>query len=137
VVTAHMARSNDEIAAEDIATITLRRRSDGVPVLLAGNLAQPGEPEQARDQLRIIGSDATITLDGFRISARGATEMVEDFDPAATYEGSYAAAIGHFLDGLASGAPFETAPTDNLRTAALVAAAYAAAARRGEGETAL
>ena len=127
-----MARSNDEIVGEDIATLTLRSARHGAPVLLAGNLAVHGEQLQARDQLRIYGSKATI--DARRLPAdlrSGETSVGEDFDPVATYEGAYAAAIGHFLDGLESGAPFETAPADNLRTLALVEAAYRAAKVHG------
>jgi predicted dehydrogenase len=127
LVAANMSRSNTDIIAEDAATLTLRA-SDGTPVLLAGNLAAHGEPPQARDQLRIFGSRATVVLDGYRLSAVGETTTSEDFDPAATYQGSYNAAIAHFLDGLESGRPFETNPVDNLKTLALVEAAYAAAA---------
>lgn len=124
LVDATLMRSNDEILGEDIATLTLRSERHGAPVLLAGNLAVHGEDPQARDQLRIYGSRAAIMLDGYRLTRTGETSAVEEFDPIATYEGAYAAAIGHFLDGLETGAPFETAPADNLRTLALVEAAY-------------
>ena len=97
----------------------------GIPVLLAGNLAAHGEPPQARDQLRIYGSKGTVTLDGYRLSIVGEVNRTEDFDPVATYQGAYDSAIAHFLDGIESGEPFETAPADNLKTLALVDAAYA------------
>jgi predicted dehydrogenase len=131
LVTATMARSNDEIVGEDIATLTLYSDRHRAPVLVAGNLAVHGEQQQARDQVRIYGSRATIVLDGYRLTVTGETNLIEDFDPVATYEGAYRAAIGHFLDGLETGAPFETAPADNLKTLALVDAAYAAAKVHG------
>ena len=127
LVTAATRRSNSDIIGEDIATLTLRA-ADGTPVLLAGNLAAHGEPQQARDQLRIYGSRATVVLDGYRLSAVGETAITEDFDPVATYQGAYTGVIAHFLDGLESGRPFETNPVDNLKTLALVEAAYASAA---------
>jgi predicted dehydrogenase len=129
LVTARLARSNDDIAGEDIATLTLRT-ADGTPVLLAGNLAAHGEPPQARDQLRIYGSKGTIVLDGYRLSCVGETTIAEDFDPVLTYQGAYDSAVAHFLDTLEAGGQFETAPADNLRTLALVEAAYAADANR-------
>jgi predicted dehydrogenase len=130
LVTARLARSNDDIVGEDIATLTLRT-AEGTPVLVDGNLAAHGEPPQARDQLRIYGSKATIVLDGYRLSCVGETTTTEDFDPALTYQGAYDSAIAHFLDTLEAGGQFETAPADNLKTLALVEAAYAADQNRG------
>jgi D-apiose dehydrogenase len=129
LVTAAMARSNAEIIGEDIATLALHSVRHNAPVLLVGNLAVHGEEQQARDELRIYGSKATIALDGHRLTCTGETNVIEEFDPVVTYEGAYRAAIGHFLGGLESGTPFETAPADNLKTLALVEAAYAAADR--------
>ena len=127
LVSAATRRSNGDILGEDVATLTLRA-ADGTPVLLAGNLAAHGEPQQARDQLRVLGSRATVILDGYRLSAAGETAITEEFDPLATYQGAYASVIAHFLDGLETGRPFETNPVDNLKTLALVEAAYASAA---------
>lgn len=137
LIDARLARSNDDIIGEDIATLTLRRRSDGLPVEVVGNLAAHGEPPQARDQLRIFGAGATISLDGFRVRCTGARELDETFDPDRTYLDSYESAIGHFLDGLELGAAFETDAADNLRTLALVEAAYGFAARAGMPYTAM
>jgi predicted dehydrogenase len=124
VGSATLVRSNDDIIGEDIATLAISTAEHGVPVLLAGNLAAHGEQPQARDQLRIYGAKATVTLDGYRLSIAGEVNRTEEFDPAVTYQGAYDGAIAHFLDGLEGGQPFETAPADNLRTLALVDAAY-------------
>jgi predicted dehydrogenase len=123
---ADLARSNEAIVGEDIASLRLRRCSDGLPVELVGNLAAHGEPPQARDQLRIFGAHATVLLDGHVLSASGRLTARETFDPERNYVGAYVSAIGHFLDALERGAPFETNPCDHLRTLALVEAAYAA-----------
>ncbi len=128
LVSAVIARSNNDIIGEDSATLSMRRLGDGIPVELVGDLAVHGEPPQARDQLRIIGSRGTITLDGYDVRCVGAgANLREIFDPVATYDGSYANAIAHFLDCLEIGAPFETNLADNLKTLALVEAAYASA----------
>jgi predicted dehydrogenase len=124
LIDARLARSNDDIIGEDVATLTLRRCDDGLPVELVGNLAAHGEPPQARDQLRVFGADATISLDGFQLRCAGVRDLNEAFDPDRTYVGSYANAVGHFLNGLELGRPFETDAADNLRTLALVEAAY-------------
>jgi D-apiose dehydrogenase len=124
VVAARLERSNNEIVAEDMAMITLRRRSDGMPVSVIGNLAVHGAPPAPSDHLRIFGSAGTIELDGNRLISHGATERAQSFDPDATYQGSYDAAIAHFLDGLERGGIFETAPSDNLATLALVEDIY-------------
>ena len=129
LVDAQLARSNDAILGEDIATLTLRRRADGLPVELVGDLAMHGAPPQASDRLEIVGADATITLDGYELSLVGGSEVRESFDPAHVYQGSYDSAIAHFLDGLERGTRFETAPADNLETLALVEAAYGVADR--------
>ena len=124
VVAAKLERSNTDIVAEDVAAVTLRRRSDGVLVQLTGNLATPGAPPAPSDQLRIIGSAGTLSLDGNCLTAQGRAERVETFDAEASYQGSYDAAIAHFVEQLDSGGPFETSPQDNLETLRLVEEIY-------------
>ena len=116
---------NDDIVAEDVAAITLRRRSDGVLVQVLGNLAVHGLPPIPRDRMRIFGSKGTLELDGNRLSAVGSDTRGETFDADATYQGSYDAAIAHFLDALDAGTGFETSPADNLATLKLVEDIYA------------
>tara|TARA_R110002020_G_scaffold106379_24_gene247732 strand:+ start:515 stop:1531 length:1017 start_codon:yes stop_codon:yes gene_type:complete len=127
VVAARLERSNDDIVAEDIASVTLRCQRNGALVQLTGNLAVHGEPPAPSDRLRILGSRGTLELDGNRLLAFGPTPRQETFDADATYQGSYDAAIAHFLDSLETGAAFETAPEDNLRTLRLVEDIYALA----------
>lgn len=122
VIAARLERSNADIIAEDIATITLRRRSDGVLIHVTGNLAVHGASPAPRDHLRIFGTDGTIELDGNHLTATG--QANQDFDADAVYQGSYDAAIAHFLDCLDAKKPFETSPQDNLETLRLVEAIY-------------
>jgi len=124
VVAARLERSNTDIVAEDVAAITLRRVSDGMLVNVTGNLAVHGMPPAPRDHLRIFGSSGTIELLGSDLKLTGPLPRHETFDPDATYQGSYDAAIGHFLDGLGQPDHFETSPQDNLKTLALVEAIY-------------
>lgn len=135
LLSARLTRSNDDIVGEDAATLILRPLSNDAPIVLAGDLAVHGEPPQARDQLRIDGTGATVVLDGYRLSRIGADTIIEEFDPTATYQGAYDNAITHFLDRLESGADFETAPSDHLKTLALVEAAYGYANENRSSET--
>ena len=55
----------------------------------------------------------------------GHSEAVLQSDLDANYKASYRCAIEHFLDCLASEAPFETSPVNNLETLKWVEDAYA------------
>lgn len=121
---AQLGRSNDDIRGEDMAAIALRRDADGVPIFVTGNLAVHGAPPVPFDRLRLIGSRGVATLEATELRLVGETALTESFDADASYAGSYAAAIAHFLDGLAAGGRFETGAADNLRTLALVEEAY-------------
>ncbi|MBB3456523.1 putative dehydrogenase [Rhizobium sp. BK313] len=124
VVAARLERSNDEIVAEDVAAVVLRRLDDGVIVTVNANLAVHGAPPAPRDHLRIFGTHATLELDGSRLSAKGHVQRVEEFEADAVYQGAYDATIAHFLDGLDGRVAMETVPDDNLKTLALVEDIY-------------
>jgi predicted dehydrogenase len=53
------------------------------------------------------------------------------YDGEQGYQASFDGVIGHFVDCLVTGAPFETDPTDNLETLRLVEHAYWAAGLHG------
>lgn len=124
LVCATTARSNEDIAGEDSATLILRRRNDGLPIVLVGDLAVHGEAPQARDRLRIIGEHGTIDLDGWTLRLCGGAERAEDVDSGLGYQRSYDSAIRHFLDCLDDGRPFEVTPADHMPILALAEAAY-------------
>ncbi|WP_064710190.1 Gfo/Idh/MocA family protein [Rhizobium bangladeshense] len=124
VVAARLERSNDDIVAEDLASVVLRRLDDGVIVTVNANLAVYGAPPAPRDHLRIFGTQATLELDGIFLSAKGQTQRLEEFDADAVYQGAYDETISHFLDGLEGHAAMETVPDDNMKTLALVEDIY-------------
>jgi predicted dehydrogenase len=121
---ARLERTHDEIRGEDVASLLLTRRRDGVPITVTANFATHGAPPIPQDRLRIIGGDATLVLDGGQLTAIGRVELAETYESAETYQGSYDAVIAHFLECLESGAPFETSPADNLGTLRIVEEAY-------------
>ena len=97
---------------------------EGSPVLLQGNMAAHGHPPVFVDRMELLGDLATIALSDGRLTATGHVQRDVQFDLAACYQGSYDAAIGHFIDALLSGAPFETNARDNLETMRLVERIY-------------
>jgi D-apiose dehydrogenase len=76
------------------------------------------------DHLTLIGTSGTLTLEGDTLRCFGPDACELTYNMPACYLKSYAAAIAHFVECLRSGAAFETAPGDNLRTLELVEAAY-------------
>lgn len=87
-------------------------------------ICDPAAPPVAVDELRVEGSEGSITFDGVSLvlaSGKGETAI---FDPAVVYADSYASAIAHFASGVLTGVPFETSVDDNLRTLELVEDAY-------------
>ena len=61
------------------------------------------------------------------LTLMGGVERIEQFDFHAGYQASFDAVIGHFIDWLLDGGPFETDVRDNLETLRIVEQAYAAA----------
>jgi predicted dehydrogenase len=122
VVTARAARTLDEVAGETQATILLETAA-GMPVTVTGNMAAPGQPPATADRLELIGSRASIKMEGDTLRLLGPTPVQELLDLAAGYQASFDAAIRHFVDGLAGGG-FETDAADNLETLRLVEHAY-------------
>jgi D-apiose dehydrogenase len=88
------------------------------------NLLVHGEAPVQVDHLTLIGTRGTLKLQGDTVRCFGPQPCELTYDMPACYLQSYASAIAHFVECLRSGAPFETAPSDNLRTLELVEAAY-------------
>ncbi|OAV54896.1 inositol 2-dehydrogenase [Rhizobium sp. WYCCWR10014] len=124
VVSARLERSNRDIVAEDVASVVLLRLSDGVLVTINANLAVHGAPPAPRDHLRIFGACGTLELNGNLLTAEGAQQRQESFDPDEAYQGAYDATIAHFLDALDGKVAMETSPDDNIKTLALVEDIY-------------
>jgi predicted dehydrogenase len=112
------------VRGEDRATLMMSS-PQGAAVVLIGDFMAAGYPAAQFDRLEIFGESGTIRLSGLTLELIGATPVTQPLDLDANYKASYRQAIAHFLDCLASGAPFETSPADNLETLRLVEQAYA------------
>jgi D-apiose dehydrogenase len=121
---ARLGRSCPGVRGEDRATLMMSS-PQGAAVVLTGDFMAAGYPAAQFDRLEIFGATGTIRLSGTTLELIGAAPVTREVDLDANYKASYRQAISHFLDCLASGAPFETAPADNLETLRLIEEAYA------------
>lgn len=128
VVACSMNRVCAAMAGEDTAIIQLEGRG-GLAVQIFATFAAHGQPAVAADRLDIFGSGGAIGFAGDTLSLVAAEPQELRFDMDATYQGSYDAAIAHFIDRLDDGQPFETGPRDNLETLFLVEECYRLAGR--------
>jgi predicted dehydrogenase len=126
-----MSRTCGDLAGEDTALIQLSG-SGGLAIQVFATFAAHGAPAAASDKLDILGPDGAIRLDAAELTMVGAEERAASFDLTATYDGSYAATIAHFIGRLDDGAPFETSTADNLETLRLVEDCYRLAGRDTE-----
>jgi predicted dehydrogenase len=133
VVAARAARTLTEVAGETQATILLETE-EGMPVTVAGTMAAPGLPAGTGDRLELIGSRSTVLLESDTLRLLGPAPVEERYDLTVGYQGSFDAAIRHFVEGLTSGCGFETEASDNLETLCLMEHSYwAAGLHRTEG----
>lgn len=123
-----MSRTCPDLTGED-TTLAQLAGEGGLALQLFATFAAHGHPSGAADSLEILGPDGALRLEGGELSLLGPAPRHESYDLAATYAGSYAATIAHFVDRLADGQPFETAPADNLLTLRLVEDCYRLAGR--------
>jgi|EndMetStandDraft_5_1072996.scaffolds.fasta_scaffold01049_9 predicted dehydrogenase len=129
VVAARTLHTVDAAKGETCAAIFLETGA-GRPVDVTGTMAAPGFAPRASDRLELIGSKSSLVFDDFELRLLGDRPRSVRFDGAEGYQASFDAVIAHFVDGLRSGAPFETDPADNLETMRLVEHAYLAAGQR-------
>lgn len=138
-IAATTTRVKPDIRGEDVATMLLTHRS-GMTTVADCSYATRRRPETFPETLLEIDGDAgTIRLEeGYRLridTAKGA-EVLDAEPPLLDWaekpwhgvQGSVAAIQAHFVHCLAEGRAPETAGTDNLKTLALVEAAYRSAA---------
>jgi D-apiose dehydrogenase len=112
------------VRGEDRATLMMSS-PQGTAVVLTGDFMAAGYPAAQFDRLEIFGEKGTIRLSGTTLELIAPEPITHEVDLDANYKASYRQAISHFLDCLASGAPFETSPADNLQTLRLIEEAYA------------
>lgn len=123
-------RVSPRVVGEDVAAVLLDGPG-GLPVTVEGSLVAAGFPPLPVDDLDLAGTAGRARFDGERLTLEGAAPSARRYDPVEAYDASFAGAIGHFVQGLRTGTPFETEGRDNLETFRLVEAAYAAAAPGG------
>lgn len=140
-LTARTARVNPAIAGEDVATMLMDHDSGATSVVdcsYATKLAMEPFPETL---IELDGTDGTIRLaQGYRLtvtgkSGTGVTDVSPPLLPWASrpwhnIQESVAAIQKHWVDCLTKGKEPATSGADNLKTFALVEAAYAGAASR-------
>jgi D-apiose dehydrogenase len=127
LVAAQTGRSCCAVRGEDRASLLLIGPG-GAVVSVTGDFMAHGYPPEQYDRLEILGTRGAITLERDHLQVHGVSGSEEvKIDLAANYRASYAAAIAHFVDRVADGAPFETGPHDNLETLRIVELAYAVA----------
>ncbi|MES0000661.1 Gfo/Idh/MocA family oxidoreductase [Mesorhizobium sp. M0051] len=140
-ITTRTARINQAIAGEDVATVLMDHVSGATSVVdcsYATKLATEPFPETL---VEIDGSDGTIRLaQGYRLTVAGKSgTAVTDVSPPLlpwasrpwhNIQESVVAIQQHWVDCLAKGIEPATSGADNLKTFALVEAAYAGAASR-------
>ena len=97
----------------------------GAAVVLNGDFMAKGYPPAQFDRLDIFGERGTIRFMDTTVQLISERPISQNVDLDKYYAASYRGAIAHFIECLASGAPFETSPADNLETLKLVEGAYA------------
>ncbi|TGQ68443.1 MAG: Gfo/Idh/MocA family oxidoreductase [Mesorhizobium sp.] len=140
-LTARTARINPAIAGEDVATMLMDHVGGATSVVdcsYATKLAVEPFPETL---IELDGSDGTIRLaQGYQLTVTGKSgTTVRDVSPPLlawasrpwhNIQESVLAIQKHWVDSLAAGKEPATSGADNLKTFALVEAAYAGAASR-------
>ncbi|AZO41997.1 Gfo/Idh/MocA family oxidoreductase [Mesorhizobium sp. M7D.F.Ca.US.005.01.1.1] len=141
VVTTRTVRINPGISGEDVATMLMDHESGATSVVdcsYATKLATEPFPETL---IEIDGSDGTIRLAqgyGLTVTGKNGTAVTDVSPPLLPWasrpwhniQESVVAIQQHWVDCLAKGIEPATSGTDNLKTFALVEAAYAGAASR-------
>jgi len=128
VLCARTAHTLPDVEGETLAAVALET-ADGAPVEVIGTMAAPGYSARPPDRLEIVGSKASAFFDDWTLELRGPDPRRVSYDRDEGYQASFDGVIAHFVDCLASGAPFETSAEENLATLHLVEDAYSAASR--------
>lgn len=126
VVAARLNRLADGLPGEDTASI-LMDGPDGLIATADGCICAPGYPPLHGDRLEIVGTKGTVVMDYNRVFLVGAEDAAEEVDLIGRYQECFDHAIAAFVDGVRTGAPFETDRLDNLETLKLMESVYTAA----------
>jgi D-apiose dehydrogenase len=126
VVAARLNRLAEGLPGEDTAAILLEGEN-GFIATADGSICAPGYPQLHGDRLEIIGTKGTVVMDYNRVFLVGAEGEAEEVDLLGRYQECFDTVIAAFVEGLRTGAPFETDRLDNLETLRLMESVYRAA----------
>jgi predicted dehydrogenase len=128
VTAAETAHTTPAVPGDDRAVVLLR--GAGCIGVVTGDYAVPGVSATASDAVEVVGDRGRLAYDGEALRLFHASgEAVERFVREEVYQSAFDNAIAHFVRGVLHHEPFETSLEDNLKTFALVEAAYASAAQ--------
>ncbi|MFG6416179.1 Gfo/Idh/MocA family protein [Roseateles sp. DC23W] len=139
-------RVNPRIAGEDVATMLMRHASGATSVVDCSYASPRAEELFPQTLLEIDGSDGSLRVDaGYRLHvySRSGVQSTQNCEPPLhawaqrpwfNIQDSVLNIQAHWLDCLATGCEPQTSGRDNLRTLALVEAAYRSA---GSGQQAV
>lgn len=132
-------RINPNIKGEDVATMMLTHEGGATSVVDCSYATKRMPETFPQSLLEIDGTDGTLRLDaGYLLTLQSKTETQRDVSPALlpwaekpwhNIQESVQTIQQHFVDCLAAGIAPETSGADNLKTLALVEAAYLSAAQ--------
>ena len=136
-IAATTRRINPSIKGEDVATMLLTHESGATSVVDCSYATQRTPETFPQSLLEIDGTRGTLRLDaGYRLTIQADGEMQTDVSPPLlswaqkpwhNIQESVLTIQQHFVDCINSGRQPETSGADNLKTLALVEAAYMAA----------
>ena len=136
-IAATTRRINPSIKGEDVATMLLTHESGATSVVDCSYATQRTPETFPQSLLEIDGTLGTLRLDaGYRLTIQADGEMQTDVSPPLlswaqkpwhNIQESVLTIQQHFVDCINSGRQPETSGADNLKTLALVEAAYMAA----------
>lgn len=139
-ITATTKRVNPAIKGEDVATMLLAHEG-GTTSVVDCSYATRRTPETfPQTLLEIDGTEATLRLDaGYQLTVTGKAPLTKNVSPPLlpwaekpwhNIQESVQTIQQHFVDCIAQGQPPQTSGADNLKTLALVEAAYLSAAEQ-------
>jgi predicted dehydrogenase len=126
VVAARLNRLNPNLPGEDTASILLEGAS-GVIATADGCICAPGYPPLHGDRLEIVGTRGTVVMDYNRVYLVGQEDAAEEVDLMGRYQECFDQSVREFVEGVRTGAVFETDRLDNLETLRLMESVYNAA----------
>lgn len=123
VIAARIGRACPAIIGEDIATVLLET-AGGVTTVVEGVLTAAGFHIRAGNRIEICGTRCSVILENGLLRLIGAESEEHVYSEEEMRQVCFDLAVQHFVDCLASGAPFWTSAEDQLSTLRIVEDTY-------------